>query len=54
MQKHEKKGVEGGATGEVVENKGARVQEEAPLVRQARMTADDHAQDYHEGIGRVL
>jgi hypothetical protein len=53
MQKHERKGVAGGATGEVVENKGARVKQEVVLMRQARMTADDHAQDYHEGMGCV-
>jgi hypothetical protein len=33
MQKHEKKGVAGGATGEVVENKGARMTEGVELTR---------------------
>jgi hypothetical protein len=53
MQRHERKGVAGGATGEVVENKGARMTEEVELKSQAGMTSDDHVQGYHTFIMAV-
>jgi hypothetical protein len=53
MQKHERKGVAGGATGEVVENKGARMTGGVKLARQARVRSEYHARDYHESIGPV-
>jgi hypothetical protein len=53
MQKHERKGVAGGVTGEVVENKGAKMTGRVVLTRQASVVADGQASDYHEGKGRV-
>jgi hypothetical protein len=53
MQRYERKGVAGGATGEVVENKGARMTERVGLTRQVMMASESHTQDYHGHIGLV-
>jgi hypothetical protein len=53
MQRYERKGIAGGATGEVIENKGAKMTGSVGLRRPTRVAAESHAQDYHDGIGCV-